>query len=126
MSGSLAEASAASVQGYPLYTMKQLGEFQAKMPSLTNLERATASIFDVVDFLKSPAGMGAYSEWAKKPLPENPVDAFNLMHELQVRFLGQGRPKPQTVTAETANGTGSTGGAAQPSSGGDITATPGT
>lgn len=124
MSASLAEASAASVQGFPVYTMAALGEFQAKMPSLTNTERATASIFDVVDFLKSPVGMGVYSAWAKKPLPVNPVDCFNLMHELQVRFLGQGRQN-QEAKAESKTENGLTGDAVPPSSAGATTATPG-
>ena len=123
MSASLAEASAASVDGYPVYTMAALGEFQAKMPNVTNIERATASVFDVIDFLKSPVGMGIYEAWAKKQLPENPVDALNILHGLQVRFLGQGRQK--TVTAAPQTPAGSTGDAAQPSLGGVTTATHG-
>lgn len=126
MSASLAEASAASVQGFPVYTMKALGEFQSKMPNLNNIERATASLFDVIDFLKSPTGMLCYQEWAKKTLPENPVDSFNIMHELQVRFLGQGRQNQKAVTAENPNKNGLTGDAAQPSYDGAITVTLGT
>ena len=122
MSASLAEASAASVDGYPVYTMAALGEFQAKMPNLSNIERATASIYDVVDFLKSPVGMGVYFAWAKKEMPANPVDAMQLMHGLQVRFLGQGRPS-QEAKAENQTPVGSTGDAAPPSSAGATTAT---
>lgn len=92
MSDSLATATAASVDGYPIYDFRALGEFQAKMPNLTNLERATAHMLDVVDFLKSPSGMVAYEAWAKKTLPENPMDCAILMKKLEQRFLALGRP----------------------------------
>lgn len=91
MSADLATASAAPVDGYPLPTMKVMGEFQQKMP-LSPIERACCNIFEVVDWLRSPHGMEVYEAWAKKKLPENPIDATMVMKGIGERFLEQGRP----------------------------------
>lgn len=124
MSESLATATAAPVDGYPVYDFRALGEFQSKMPNLTNLERATAHMLDVVDFTKSPAGMAVYEAWAKKPLPVNPMDAAALMKRIEQRFLALGRPNQETVQAEKST-SGQTGDAAPLSSDGPSTATHG-
>lgn len=113
MSDSLATAAAAPVQGYPVYTMDVLASAQASMPGGTWLERSTCSMFDVVDFMKSPIGMQFYEKFAGKKLPINPIDAMNIMCELQVRFLEQGRPKKDNL-AENQPKDGSIGAVAQP------------
>lgn len=97
MSGSLAEASAASVDGYPLYDMKALGEFSTQMPAPPPY-LCSVQPREIVDFLKSPRGMSAYEKWACKKLPINPDDAVLLMVRLQTRFLELGLPKTEAMS----------------------------
>lgn len=91
MSADLATASAAPVDGYPLPTMKDIGEFQLKMP-LSSIERACCNVYEVLYWLRSPIGMPFYEAWAKKKLPENAMDADAIMKGIGERFLAQGRP----------------------------------